>query len=244
MENKVDTIRRMYSIENKTVKEIADYFGYKNGNSIYMIMKKEGIPRKNRYDCQKKFTYNIEELKELYLTHKKSTEEIGEIYSISAETIRKALIKNNITLRPKTCNFGGHNKGKKIPLEQKKRMSFTIKESYRRGERVHWNKGNHWALDVRKKISETLLNGREPSPSYYGDDWKIQRTSCLQRDNYRCQQCNASERLEVHHWEPYRFSYNNSMYNLVTLCHVCHSELHKTYIQEGFIADAESAMYG
>lgn len=55
------------------------------------------------------------------------------------------------------------------------------------------------------------------------------REHVLKRDNCKCQFCNTSEQLVVHHLdgsgkldEP-----NNEMDNLVTLCKKCHAKLHK-----------------
>lgn len=95
------------------------------------------------------------------------------------------------------------------------------KAAYASGELIHWNVGRHWPLSVREKISASLLDGREPAPSAYG----------------------GVERLEVHHWEPYRFSYDNPLDNLVTLCAVCHGGMHVRYRAEGFTAEAEAALH-
>lgn len=51
----------------------------------------------------------------------------------------------------------------------------------------------------------------------------------LKRDNHQCQNCDAIERLEVHHIKSYaeypmlRVDPNNG----ITLCYTCHKEVHK-----------------
>jgi hypothetical protein len=129
----------------------------------------------------------------------------------------------------------------KSSLETRELQSQIAKEQYKNG-REHWNIGNQTPLETRVKISKSLLNGRIPAPSHYGKDWRIQRKSCLQRDNYECQECGDKNKLEVHHWEPFRFSRNNLLDNLVTLCEDCHKEKHRMYIREGFVYEAEKSM--
>ena len=70
-----------------------------------------------------------------------------------------------------------------------------------------------------------------------GKKWRYAKAAALQRDEYTCQQCEATENLEVHHWEPYFISFDNSLENLVTLCRSCHQDKHEEYRREGFYAD-------
>ncbi len=70
-----------------------------------------------------------------------------------------------------------------------------------------------------------------------GKDWRHARAFVLERDHYTCQQCSSTEHLEVHHWEPYFVSFDNSPDNLVTLCRTCHQDKHEEYRREGFYAD-------
>lgn len=180
---------------------------------------------------------------EQYWVLGKNLSECAKVFGVSEETFRRRMISLNIPRRPKTVNFGGWNKGVPLPEEQKKRLSDIRKSKYRSGELQHWNKGKRWSIDVRRKISEGLLDGREPAESYYGPGWQVQRTSRLQIDEYTCQQCGSKDKLEVHHWEPFRFSYDNSLENLVTLCFQCHRGKHLTYSREGWTKEAEKDFY-
>jgi hypothetical protein len=72
-----------------------------------------------------------------------------------------------------------------------------------------------------------------------GKDWRPAKKAALERDNRECQQCYATEDLEVHHWEPYFISFDNSLDNLVTLCRSCHQAKHEEYRREGFYADLQ-----
>lgn len=243
MEREIEIIKKMYINEGKNGIEIAKILGYKSSTTVYNKMDKAGIKRKCRSSCQFPFNVKEEELKDMYINQNKTLRQIANYFNTSEETIRRKLIFYNIERRDIPV-IGGWNKGGNLTEEQKEKLSKTRKDLYRKGLFKHWNKGNKWGIEVREKISKTLLKGRDPAPSYYGDDWKIQRTSCLQRDNYTCQQCGSKEKIEVHHWEPYRFSYNNSLDNLITLCFYCHREIHKEYIEEGFIYEAEVYFYG
>lgn len=70
-----------------------------------------------------------------------------------------------------------------------------------------------------------------------GKDWRHAKAAALKRDGRTCQQCGDTSNLELHHWEPYFISFDNSLENLVTLCRSCHQDKHKEYRREGFYAD-------
>jgi hypothetical protein len=183
-------------------------------------------------------------LNSLYWDQSLSLRKMSEKLGISEESLRRRMKVLGIPRRNKTWKCAGWNSGGSMKDSQRKALSKRRKEMYASGELEHWNKGKHWPEEVRKKISNTLLGGRTPSPSSYGPDWVMQRTSCLTRDNHTCQQCGDSGPLEVHHWEPYRFSFDNSLENLVTLCADCHRGIHVTYRKEGFIQESEDVFYG
>jgi len=76
-----------------------------------------------------------------------------------------------------------------------------------------WNKGNRGNGACRA--------------SYKSKEWI---KSILKRDNYMCTECSSFENLVAHHiksWNKFsmlRFDFNNG----ITLCHSCHSKLHRT----------------
>ena len=54
----------------------------------------------------------------------------------------------------------------------------------------------------------------------------------MERDHHTCQNCGSKEDLLVHHKDGYgkghpKHRKNNSLDNLVTLCSICHLELHQ-----------------
>ena len=134
-------------------------------------------------------------LTDLYWGQGLSLKEMSARLGISEESIRRAMKKFKVPRRDKTWKCAGWNSGGSLKESQKEHLSKKRKEMYASGELKHWNEGRHWPEEIRKKISKSLLNGRQPAPSSYGDDWRVQRTSCLIRDNYTCQQCGVEVAL-------------------------------------------------
>jgi len=85
-----------------------------------------------------------------------------------------------------------------------------------------------------------VVGGKYNKIKKYGRLWYKQKKLCLERDDYTCQCCGDTKLLEVHHWEPYSISFDNSLDNLVVLCKSCHQEKHREYVREGFYEE-ESA---
>jgi hypothetical protein len=57
-------------------------------------------------------------------------------------------------------------------------------------------------------------------------EWKARRQQALERAGHRCQICNRSDRLEVHH-RSYRNIFNESPDDLTVLCARCHRKFHQ-----------------
>jgi 5-methylcytosine-specific restriction endonuclease McrA len=242
-----EEIIEFYLKDKMTAQEIADKLGYKTGTTILNRLHKLGITIRDRYECQRPLFIDESTLRYLYETKQTSIDNIGLMFGCSDGPIKRLLEKYKIEIRDKTYKIRDL-KITDLPLDKLKltccRISESRKEGFANGNIVHWNKGRHWDIETRNQISKTLLDGRDPAPSNYGKDWKMQRTTRLQIDNFMCQQCATTEKLEVHHWEPYRFSYDNGLDNLVTLCETCHREIHETYKKEGFIKELEGVEYG
>jgi 5-methylcytosine-specific restriction endonuclease McrA len=89
---------------------------------------------------------------------------------------------------------------------------------------------------IIKKEKSDLFNSilekrRHYKQRYYdylkSDEWKKKRLERLKLDNFICQNCgNKSGRLDVHH-TTYDTLYNESIYDIITLCHPCHFKLHE-----------------
>jgi len=61
--------------------------------------------------------------------------------------------------------------------------------------------------------------------TYHRDDWELVRSIILIRDGYTCSKCGGKELLGVHRKDG---TGRNDPENLVTLCHKCHQEIHKS----------------
>lgn len=57
------------------------------------------------------------------------------------------------------------------------------------------------------------------------DEWKLKRKDALIRANYKCQLCNQSGALNVHH-RTYERRGNELIKDLIVLCSKCHSKFH------------------
>ena len=61
--------------------------------------------------------------------------------------------------------------------------------------------------------------------------WNIQRNKTFERDINNCQKCQRTINLAVHHIIPYKFSKDNELINLITLCPKCHMTEENFYRQ-------------
>lgn len=99
-------------------------------------------------------------------------------------------------------------------------------------------KNNSKRADVREKISESKKGERnamygkfaEQNPNWrggkmtaHGAAWESAKRQAHRRDGYKCVKCNSTKQLEVHHIIPYRYTQDNRLENLITLCHKCHA---------------------
>ena len=60
----------------------------------------------------------------------------------------------------------------------------------------------------------------------YPEKWGDIRQIVLERDEYRCANCQSTENLHVHHIVPLSLGGSNELSNLKTLCKNCHTRLH------------------
>ena len=82
------------------------------------------------------------------------------------------------------------------------------------GER--WDAAMDGIAQVRKQQYHSYLQ----SP-----DWNIKRSTVLERDKYKCRICGFGDKLQVHHLT-YDRVYDESLYDLVTVCEDCHTLIH------------------
>lgn len=65
-------------------------------------------------------------------------------------------------------------------------------------------------------------------------EWQEKRLQVLQRDKYRCVDCGARKRLEVHHTS-YKRVFKEDLDDLITLCRACHEEEHSPKTQTVYV---------
>ena len=58
------------------------------------------------------------------------------------------------------------------------------------------------------------------------EDYSQLKQEILKRDGWRCQNCGASQNLEVHHQQFRSHSGDDAEQNLITLCNDCHEFIH------------------
>jgi 5-methylcytosine-specific restriction endonuclease McrA len=58
----------------------------------------------------------------------------------------------------------------------------------------------------------------------YIEEWQTQRRAARERDGHKCVLCGSTDRIQVHHIIPFRYSQSHELDNLVTLCRSCHSK--------------------
>lgn len=81
-------------------------------------------------------------------------------------------------------------------------------------------------FDKPKKKAKTSYEYRTSRYHEYlkTQEWKDKRELVLMRDNYKCQSCLVRTAEEIHHLT-YEHCYNEPLYELVSLCVVCHQHI-------------------
>lgn len=138
--------------------------------------------------------------------------------------------------------------GKTHSEETKRKMS-KVHKGHKHSEETKRklsdvNKGKQRSKEIRRKISETLAGKYrgEKSSQWRGGvsstyllnltsrQWDRLRKQCYKRDNYTCQICGETKTLlHAHHIVPWRFSKDDSLENLITLCKSCHGKEERRY---------------
>jgi len=121
-------------------------------------------------------------------------------------------------------------------------ISKALKKSYENNSDIKcgFKKGNTYYKSVIKINPKRFKKGMIPwnyvdgrgkfkRHSIYGEDWEEIKHIVHLRDNFSCQHCSTiKKRLDVHHKIPFRYTQDNSLDNLISLCRKCHmKEEHK-----------------
>jgi 5-methylcytosine-specific restriction endonuclease McrA len=85
---------------------------------------------------------------------------------------------------------------------------------------VHWSQAKTCSRECGDAVAWRRSNDRV----YQTSTWKRARKLALQRDEFSCMQCDATNDLVVHHVD--RNNENHDLENLETLCRDCHVKEH------------------
>jgi len=109
----------------------------------------------------------------------------------------------------------------------KKSMTHYMSVSYDERQSIRMSIANEKS-NLLDKIFEKKKNFKQAYHEYLkSDKWKQKRLERLKLDNFTCQNCgNKSGRLDVHH-TTYATVFNESIYDIITLCNPCHFKLHE-----------------
>ena len=207
----VEKAKKMYS-RGSSLAQIAKQFKC-GSNTVKRRLLDAGVTLRDKNQAEKdknSWWQNEDYLKEKYIEEKLSTTQIGELVDASPSVVRTWLVNFEIETRP---TGGSYKKGTKMSPESRQKMSDAKKGKYTGAENPNWKGG---------QISDADRGRR----SY---ELKVWRIACLERDEYQCTICGATDRLHVHHillYDKYperRYDVNNGK----TVCVLCHEKIHK-----------------
>lgn len=148
--------------------------------------------------------------------------------------------KENIGVREKLLKYFRANVGKKITGEELKYLAKNRSEWGRRVRELRTEFG--WPVMTRNSgrpdldIGVYLLEADRQSPEHDRQIKDAVKREALRRDGYKCTKCNWSHEewnrsdprhLELHHINPHAEGGENTEDNLITLCTVCHDDVHR-----------------
>lgn len=110
--------------------------------------------------------------------------------------------------------------------EEIKLINYELSKSYitiEKLEKRNKNLVNDLNKIIKKFASQQKLKNKKARNT---KEYKKFRKKIIERDNYRCINCGASDRLEVHHIKPASKFPEQIMdeSNVITLCVSCHSK--------------------
>jgi len=148
--------------------------------------------------------------------------------------------KENLSVRDKILKYFLKNVGKPVSGEELRYVAKDKSEWARRVRELRTEFG--WPIVTRNTgrpdldIGIYLLEADRQSPEHDRHISDAVKRRVLRRDGYRCQKCgwtheewNRSDprHLELHHVKPHAKGGESTEENLVTLCTVCHDDIHR-----------------
>lgn len=148
--------------------------------------------------------------------------------------------REGISVRDKILKFFRENVGQKITGEELKYLAKDRSEWARRVRELRTEFG--WPVVTKNtgrpdlEVGVYLLEADRQSPEHDRHIPDPVKRKVLRRDDYRCTKCNWSHEewnrsdprhLELHHVKPHAEGGDNTEENLITVCTVCHDDIHR-----------------
>lgn len=148
--------------------------------------------------------------------------------------------RENIAVRDKILKYLRKNVGQKVTGEELKYLAKDRSEWARRVRELRTEYG--WPVVTQNtgrpdlEVGIYLLEADRQSPQHDRHIPDPIKRKVLQRDDYKCATCKWSHdmwnrsdprHLELHHQKPHVEGGENTEDNLITLCTVCHDEIHR-----------------
>jgi HNH endonuclease len=148
--------------------------------------------------------------------------------------------RENIAVRDKILKYLRKNVGQKVTGEELKYLGKDRSEWARRVRELRTEYG--WPIVTQNtgrpdlEVGIYLLEADRQSPEHDRHISDPIKRKVLRRDDYKCTICKWSHKewnrsdprhLELHHRKPHVKGGENTESNLVTLCTVCHDEIHR-----------------
>jgi hypothetical protein len=148
--------------------------------------------------------------------------------------------RESISVRDKLIKYFKKNVGQEITGEELKYLAKDRSEWARRVRELRTEFG--WPIVTRNtgrpdlEVGVYLLEADRQSPEHDRHIADQVKREVLRRDDYKCTRCGWSHEewnrtdprhLELHHVKPHAQGGKNSKENLMTLCTVCHDDIHR-----------------
>jgi len=155
--------------------------------------------------------------------------------------LANSIRKSNLSVRDKLLKFFRENVGNPVTGEELQYLAKNNKEWARRVRELRTEEGRPIVTrntgNLELPVGVYMLEEDRQAPEH---DRKIPdptRAEVLERDKHTCQLCgwtheqrnpsNPKAFLELHHIEHHAKGGKNSVENLITLCNVCHDQVHR-----------------
>jgi hypothetical protein len=104
---------------------------------------------------------------------------------------------------------------------------------YRQQRHMEWQ--SKWQAEQEQREAERQAADAERRRQYSAylltPQWREKRQRVLERDEYLCQACRKRRATQVHHLT-YTHIFNEPLFDLVSICTVCHEALHASSAEE------------